>query len=195
MILAWPAAAHLDSYSDALRRGWSPDTTRPDAAPEELARIAADPALFIDQQVDPDAKGPPVVLKDGTVVPRIPGYRRWMWDGEFCGSIGFRWVPGTTALPPHCLGHIGYSVVPWKRRLGYATAGLRMLLDDIRTQIAFVDLCTSVDNTTSQHVIEANGGALVERFRKSGHHGGGEGYRYRIHLDGMTDDTRRPHAG
>jgi predicted acetyltransferase len=41
-----------------------------------------------------------------------------MWDGEFCGSIGLRWLPGTEELPPHCLGHIGYAVVPWKRRLG-----------------------------------------------------------------------------
>jgi len=35
-----------------------------------------------------------------------------MWDGEFCGQIAFRWQPGTEALPPHCLGHVGYSVVP-----------------------------------------------------------------------------------
>ena len=28
-----------------------------------------------------------------------PGYVRWMWDGEFCGSTGFRWQRGTEALP------------------------------------------------------------------------------------------------
>jgi len=41
-----------------------------------------------------------------------------MWDDEFAGSIGFRWQPGTSALPPHCLGHIGYAVVPWKQGRG-----------------------------------------------------------------------------
>ena len=64
---------------------------------------------------------------DGTTVPRLPGYLKWMWDGEFCGVIGFRWQPGTEALPPTCLGHIGYAVVPWKRGRGYATAALLAL--------------------------------------------------------------------
>ena len=63
-------------------------------------------------------------------VPRLPGFVRWLWDGEFCGQIGFRWQPGTEALPPHCLGHIGYAVVPWKRGKGYATRALAMLLPE-----------------------------------------------------------------
>ena len=45
------------------------------------------------------------------------------------GSIGFRWQVGTEALPPHCLGHVGYAVVPWKQRRGYATEGASALLD------------------------------------------------------------------
>jgi len=70
-----------------------------------------------------------------------------MWDGEFCGSIGFRWQPGTTALPPYCLGHIGYSAVPWKRGNGYATTALRLLLSDARARgLAFVELTTDADN-------------------------------------------------
>lgn len=183
MELVWPRIEHLESYTAALRTGWSSDNTRPEAAHDELERISADPRLFIAQQVDPDAEGPPVVLKDGTTVPRIPGYHRWMWDGEFCGSIGFRWVPGTTDLPPHCLGHIGYSVVPWKRRKGYATRALRLLLDDIRGgDLDFVEITTTVDNHASRRVIEANGGVLVETFRKEEFHGGGEGYRFRIAL-------------
>ena len=38
-------------------------------------------------------------LPDGTCVPRLPGYQRWMWDGAFAGSIGFRWQYGTVELP------------------------------------------------------------------------------------------------
>ena len=26
-------------------------------------------------------------MPDGSFVPRLPGYRRWLWDGKFCGSI------------------------------------------------------------------------------------------------------------
>jgi hypothetical protein len=43
MDIAWPSVEHLASYVDALRRGWSADTQRPEAAADELARIEADP--------------------------------------------------------------------------------------------------------------------------------------------------------
>lgn len=183
MHLVWPDLAYLPSYVDALRRGWSPDNLRPEAAAEELARIEVDAAGFLAEQVDREAKGPPVELPDGSTVPRLPGYRRWMWDGEFCGTIGFRWQPGTTDLPPTCLGHIGYSVVPWKRRRGYATRALAELLVDARAEgLAFVELTTDVGNVASQAVIEANGGELVERFRKPIAYGDAESLRYRIHF-------------
>ena len=64
--------------------------------------------------------GPPIVLPDGTTAARLPGFRLWLWDTEFCGSIGLRWQPGTSELPAHVLGHIGYAVVPWKEGHGYA---------------------------------------------------------------------------
>jgi predicted acetyltransferase len=114
---------------------------------------------------------------------RIPGYHRWMWDGEFSGVINFRWQPGTTALPPHCLGHIGYSVVPWKRGLGYATKALQLLLPDAKEEgLEFVELTTDAENIASRKVIEANGGTLIERFNKPEAYGGAEGLRYRIAL-------------
>jgi len=124
-----PDLDHLDGYADALRRGWSPDNVRLDeAAREELARIQADPAAFVASLDDPEARGGDITLPDGTMVKRMPGYRRWMWDGAFCGSIGFRWQPGTAELPTYVLGHIGYAVAPWKRRHGYATRALFQLM-------------------------------------------------------------------
>jgi predicted acetyltransferase len=183
MELVWPAAVYLPGYVHALQQGWSPDNLRPQAAAEELARIAEDPTSFLSEQVDREAKGPPIILPGGCTVPRLPGYSRWMWDGEFCGAIGFRWQPGTTELPPYCLGHIGYSVVPWKRQRGYATRALQLLLPEARSEgLAYVELTTDADNIASRRVIEANGGELIERFHKSAEYGGAESLRFRILL-------------
>jgi predicted acetyltransferase len=181
--LVWPAREHLASYVDALERGWSPNNVNPEAGRAELKRIAADADAFLASLVDLEAKGEPIALPDGTTAPRLPGYRRWMWDGEFCGSIGFRWQPGTTALPPHVLGHIGYTVVPWKRRRGYATRALELLVNNVRVEcpgLDYVELTTNVDNTASQRVIEANGGVRIERFTLPAYYGALEDFRYRI---------------
>src|SRR5262249_11547139 len=154
-----PSLSYLDAYADALRRGWSADNVRlAAAAREELASITADPVTFVTSLDDREGKGLAIALPDGSRVPRLPGFRRWMWDGEFCGSIGFRWQRGTAALPPHVLGHIGYAVVPWKRRLGYATRALALMLEEARREgLAYVELTTDPDNEPSQKVIRTNG--------------------------------------
>jgi len=180
----WPSSEHLSSYVGALERGWSADSTRGEqAAREELARIEADPTAFIEGLVDREARGRPITLPGGSTVSRIPGFHRWLWDGEFCGSIGFRWQPGTTELPPHCLGHIGYSVVPWKQRQGYATLALSLLLPEAKAEgLPFVEITTDPQNIASQRVIGANGGALFERFTKPPQFGNVPGLRFRIAL-------------
>jgi predicted acetyltransferase len=183
MELVWPAVQYLSGYLHALEQGWSPDNLRPQAAAEELLRIEQDPARFLSEQVDREATGPPVILPDGRAVPRLPGYSLWMWDGDFCGSIGFRWQPGTTELPPYCLGHIGYSVVPWKRQRGYATRALQLLLPQAKNEgLSYVEITTDADNIASQRVIESNGGKLIEQFPKLAEYGSAHGLRFRIFL-------------
>jgi predicted acetyltransferase len=181
--LVWPAAPYLPGYAHALEHGWSPE-----ARFEELARIEADPESFLAGKIDREAKGPPITLPDNTTVPRLPGFVLWMWDGDFCGAIGFRWQPGTTALPPYCLGHVGYSVVPWKRRRGYATQALHLLLPYARAEgLAHIELTATADNVASHRVIEANGGTLVEHFQTSQAHGGADSLRFRIVLTPSPD--------
>ena len=184
LMLVWPSREYLPSYVAALERGWSPDSLRGKVATrEELARIAEDPNRFIASLVDKEAAGDPITLPDGTTVPRLPGYRRWLWDGEFCGSIGLRWQRGTEALPPHCLGHIGYAVVPWKQRRGYASRALREMLREAKAEgLRFVEITTDPDNEASRRVVEANGGVLVEEFVTPSSLGGDRKLRYRVQI-------------
>ena len=182
MDLVRPEPQHLDDYLAALRRGWSPNTER-DVSAELVAEIEADPVAFLAGADDRDPAGRTVELSDGSRVPRLPGFSRWMWDGGFCGSINLRWQDGTPELPPYCLGHIGYAVVPWKQRRGHATEALRQLLPLAReVGLLYVEITTNPDNVGSQRVIEANGGVLVERFDQPATSGGGDGLRYRVAL-------------
>jgi predicted acetyltransferase len=184
--LVRPAAEHLPQYLDALRRGWSPDNLTPErTAREQMEAIGRDPAGFLAGLDDPEGKAGPITLPDGIQAPRLPGFRRWMWDDVgFCGSIGFRWQPGTPALPPYVKGHVGYAVVPWRRGRGHATRALGLLLAEIAglPGLPWVELTTEAANVPSVRVIAANGGRMVERFSRDGVHGGADVLRYRIDL-------------
>ena len=184
MQLVRPTREHLPSYVAALRTGWSADNVRGAAAAnEELENIERDDAGFLEGLDDREARRGPITLPDGSKVPRIPGYIRWIWDGEFCGSIGLRWVPGQRDVPRHVLGHVGYSVVPWKRGRGYAKRALGALLPEAKALgLEYIEMTTDPDNFASQRVMLANGAVLIERFQKPPQYGGVDGLRYRIYL-------------
>ncbi len=190
MKLVRPGPEHLPGYCAALQRGWSPDNVRGAVAAQEmLQRITEDAEGFLALAHDPEARGPAVTLPDGTQRPRIPSLTRWMWDeagdeGGFVGSIGLRWTPPGTPLPPHVLGHIGYAVVPWKQRQGHATHALALMLRLAREQgLGHVEITTDPDNLASQRVIIANEGVLIERFDKGAAYGHLPGLRYRIAIE------------
>lgn len=179
-----PTRDLLPAYTAALEAGWSPDnvnglrTTR-----RQLDWIARDPDGFIASLDDPEGRGAPIEMPDGTIRQRLPGYIRWIWDGDFCGTIGFRWQPGTAQLPSHVLGHSGYAVVPWKRGHGYAARAVTALLPDARARgLPYLEITTDEDNIASRRTIERCGGLLVERFRKDAAYGDAESLRYRIML-------------
>ncbi|NOG72973.1 GNAT family N-acetyltransferase [Roseicella sp. DB1501] len=190
--LVRPAPEHLPAYLEALDRGWSPDNARPaETARAEREAIARDPAAFLAGLDDPEARGAPVTLPDGSTRPRLPGFRRWIWDAGFCGSIGLRWQPGTPDLPSHVLGHIGYAVVPWRRGEGQASRALGLMLREAAPLgLPWVELTTDPDNLASIAVITRNGGILVGRFEKDAAYGGAPGLRFRIALPSLMGPPR-----
>ena len=95
--------------------------------------------------------------------------------------------PAPRRFPRYRLGHIGYSVVPWKRGRGYATQALGELLDHARAEgLRYAEITTRPDNVPSQRVILANGGVLVEEFTAPAALGGHRHLRYRVQLDEQT---------
>lgn len=182
--LVVPSLDHLPSYRAALEAGWSAANIDGERARlAELALIDADAAAFVRSLDDPARTGRPNILLDGTTRPRLPGYRRWMWDGEFCGSIGLRWQPGTSELPSCIHGHVGFAVVPWKRGNGHAARALALLLPDARAKgLPYLEITADEDNPASRRTIERCGGVLVGRFTQDAACGGGETLRYRIDL-------------
>jgi predicted acetyltransferase len=158
--LVAPSIERLPQYAAALVRGWSPDNLR-DVSQEQLAAIRKDPEAFVRDAVSLDV---PVILPDGRKVPRLPFHPFWMWDGEFCGYTSLRFQRGTEELPPYCTGHIGYAVVPWKRRRGYATKTLLMLLPIARAEgLVRVMVTCDDDNEASRRAIVSSGGRLAGR--------------------------------
>jgi predicted acetyltransferase len=184
--LVRPALEHLPSYIRALQSGWIPNEMRPESASEALEKISQDKAEFI-HWLNDSSPGQTIPLPDGTLVPRLPFMTRWLWDGEFCGSIQFRWQEQdgrvVDDLPDYCLGHIGYSVVPWKQRQGIATQALSLMLPIAREQgIRVIQISTQPMNRASQRVIEANGGQFTKAVKPPVFYGHSEEWVYYCRL-------------
>jgi predicted acetyltransferase len=150
----------LAAYADALRAGWSPSNVE-DLSGRHLAAIEADAAAFL---ADYDwSPGKTIALGDGRLVPRLPGQLYWVSDGAFCGVISFRYQTGTIDLPATVSGHLGYAIIPWKRRQGIATQAVRVLLP-IARKAGFERVLVTTDpgNIASQRVILSAGGVRAE---------------------------------
>lgn len=180
MELISPDMEHLPLFVAAMERSIAEASLETWYAQEQLRLAREEPELLLTQSNDMVGVGT-VRLSDGTEVPRLPGFSRWMWDGQIAGTINFRWQAGTTELPPDCLGHIGYETFAWMRQRGYATSALKQMLALVKPLgIPFVELTTNIDNIASQKVIQNNGGVLVKEIEKPASSGGGRGYLFRI---------------
>ncbi|HEX2113765.1 MAG TPA: GNAT family N-acetyltransferase [Alphaproteobacteria bacterium] len=156
--LVAPDLERMPHYVDALRRGWSPNNAR-DVSKEQLALFRESPERLLSELTRQDGT---IDIGGGKRVPRLPSRVFWIFDGEFCGTINLRYMPGTEALPPYCSGHIGYAIVPWKQRRGYATAALGMVLQVARALgLARVQVTCDTINDASRKVILANGGKFA----------------------------------
>jgi predicted acetyltransferase len=157
-----PSLDLLRGYAAALETGWSPDTTQ-DVSASHLAALREDPAAFLAERTRQDGT---LTIASGEIVPRLPSRVFWLDDGEFCGVINLRFRPGTEELPRHVNGHIGYAVVPWKRRRGYATEALRQMLPVAReVGLKRVQVTCDDDNEPSRRVIATNGGVSSGSYR------------------------------
>lgn len=91
----------------------------------------------------------------------IPSKEFWIIDGDgYAGRI----ILGLSYYPsPERLGHhVGYAVRPSKRRRGYATQALRLMLEEANKLGIYRLMPTcGQDNVASRKVIEANGGVML----------------------------------
>lgn len=83
-----------------------------------------------------------------------------LYDGDevigfFCARLSL------TEVLMHAGGHVGYSIRPSKRGRGYATNGLKLLLEKFRSYgLDAVMLCCYEENVKSAAVIEKCGGVF-----------------------------------
>jgi predicted acetyltransferase len=161
LVLIEPSLLNLSGFEDALAKGWSPDPRRQqDKAyvEAELDMLRNDRAGFLSRVASGDVVATSVSSREPQRIILRPF---WIWDGEFCGYITLRHLPGTSQLPLHLPGHVGYSIVPWKQGRGYATQALRLLLP-IAAQAGLerINIICNEDNLASRRVIEKLGGVL-----------------------------------
>ena len=147
--LVEPSIEYKDSYLSALKerveQGEISDTV--------IAEPGDDFAGFV-QRLKDEAQG--LNMKPG----RVPQTTYWIIDQDgFVGRISVRHELNEQLLKWG--GNIGYIIRPSKRKKGYGTKALELVLPKVRDLgLKKVMLDCLSTNTASKKIIEANGGIL-----------------------------------
>lgn len=125
-------------------------------------------AHYFDSLAQGDFQKYPSVLKQielGRDLPtnHVPSTLLFVFDesGKMVGRVSIRHVLSADLLRTG--GHVGYGVVPSRRRQGYATEILKLTLDFLKSEHASLEkilVTCDDDNTGSIRTIETNGGVL-----------------------------------
>ncbi len=148
--LRQPALADVAAYAAALERGWS-SSNLANTTQAELAEIARDSAAFVAR------------LGGAGPVEPVRKVVRWVFAaGEFVGVVRFRFNADMSPLAPELPGHLGYSIVPWQRGRGHATAALGAMLP-VAKELGLQELTavTLPENGASAAVLRKNGAVCL----------------------------------
>lgn len=98
----------------------------------------------------------------------VPGSSYWLMDGnKYIGEVRLRHKLNAKLLREG--GHIGYGIRPSKRKKGYGTKILALVLPKVKKLGIKKALVTcDDDNVGSWKIIEANGGVLKDKIVNKG---------------------------
>jgi len=89
-------------------------------------------------------------------LPKLGGYGSWLMvaDGEVVGMCSYKGAPSAEGAV-----EIGYGIGPERRRRGYATQAVTLLIEAARRdeRVRSITAETALANLPSQRVLEANG--------------------------------------
>ncbi len=116
-----------------------------------------------------------IAQSEGRELPEgyVPATYYFLWDNDtIVGQFHFRHYLSKSLISG--AGHIGYYIAPAYRRKGFASAGLKLLIDTVRDRILEDEfyLRVNMDNPASLKVMLKNGGYV--------HHEGCDKYYVRI---------------
>lgn len=159
MELITPSIKYQESYIAALKEGFyaGSQAIKTDA---EIAEIAADFNKYLATKLLKPYDATPRLRDDGKYYPNAPQIKFWLVEGDkFIGEFNLR-----TELNDFLMyvgGNVGYGIRPSERQKGYATQGLKLLIEEARQRgMKKLLIAAKSSNIGSWKAIEKNDGRL-----------------------------------